>query len=192
MTSLAAAALLLAAFLSAAPRPDILLDPRALRATYDACSGRVMAVALRLLGDRGEAEDVVQETFLELWRRAERYDPARASVATWAVVIGRSRALDRLRARSSAARAAHAEASSPSLPTPAPLELAERREARARVAAALAELPPEQREALELAHFDGLSQSEIAARTGLPLGTVKTRVRLAMAKLSDRLGAEEP
>jgi RNA polymerase sigma-70 factor (ECF subfamily) len=158
----------------------------ALRSLYDVCSGKVMALALRLLGDRAEAEDVVQETFLELWRRAAEYDPSRADPATWAAVIGRSRALDRLRARSTAARIAAAQALEPvEDPRPAP---AEAREERQRIQAALAALPPEQREVIQLAYFEGLAQSEIAARTGQPLGTVKTRVRLAMEKLGAALG----
>jgi RNA polymerase sigma-70 factor (ECF subfamily) len=160
---------------------------QALRALYDLCSGKVMAIALRLLGDRAEAEDVVQETFLELWRRTADYDPTRASPATWAVVIGRSRALDRLRARSSAARVATAQAAEPvdADPGPQPVEV---REDQRRVREALSVLPPEQREVIELAYFEGLVQSEIAARTGQPLGTVKTRVRLAMEKLQLALG----
>jgi len=160
---------------------------QALRALYDLCSGRVMAIALRLLGDRAEAEDVVQETFLELWRRAADYDPSRATPTTWAVVIGRSRALDRLRARSSAARVATAQAAEPvsADPGPQPVEV---REDQRRVREALSSLPPEQREVIELAYFEGLVQTEIAARTGQPLGTVKTRVRLAMEKLQMALG----
>jgi RNA polymerase sigma-70 factor (ECF subfamily) len=160
---------------------------QALRALYDLCSRKVMAVALRLLGDRAEAEDVVQETFLELWRRAKEYDPARADPTTWAIVIGRSRALDRLRARSSAVRAGAALAAEPMSADPAP-EPAEAREEQQRVRAALSSLPSEQREVIELAYFDGLAQSEIAVRTGQPLGTVKTRVRLAMRKLETTLG----
>lgn len=160
---------------------------QALRALYDLCSGRVMAVALKLLGDRAEAEDVVQETFLELWRRAADYDPSRASPATWAVMVGRSRALDRLRARSSAARVATAQAAEPvsADPAPQPVEVREEQE---RVRSALSTLPPEQREVIELAYFEGLAQTEIAARTGQPLGTIKTRVRLAMEKLETALG----
>jgi RNA polymerase sigma-70 factor, ECF subfamily len=160
----------------------------ALRALYEHCSGKIMAVALKLLGDRAEAEDVVQETFLELWRRAAEYDPTRASPATWAVMIGRSRALDRLRARSSAARVAAAQVVDPAGADPGRPEPVEAREEQQRVKSALATLPPEQREVIELAYFEGLVQSEIAARTGQPLGTVKTRVRLAMEKLDLALG----
>ena len=179
--------LLVTAVLGRGPGGDAVDRRQALRALYDACSGKIMAVALRLLGDRSEAEDVVQETFLEVWRRAAEYDPARATAETWAVVIGRSRALDRLRSRSAAARAVSAQALEPTSADPAP-ESAEGHEERARVRGALSALPPEQREALELACFEGLTQSEIAARTGQPLGTVKTRVRLAMEKIGAALG----
>ncbi len=182
---------ILAAVLGRGPGGEPVDRARALRALYDACSGKVMAIALRLLGDRGEAEDVVQETFLELWRRSAAYDPARASLSTWAVVVGRSRALDRLRARGAAARLASAHAAEPEAAPELPDPL-EGKQERARVRAALAGLPAEQREVIDLAYFDGLSQSAIAARTGQPLGTIKTRVRLAMDKLSLALagGAE--
>jgi RNA polymerase sigma-70 factor, ECF subfamily len=179
--------LLVAAVLGRGPRGEAVDRGRALRALYDACSGKVMAVALRLLGDRGEAEDVVQETFLEVWRRAAEYDPARATAETWAIVIGRSRALDRLRSRSAAARAVSAQALEPVAVDP-PRPPGEASQERGRVRGALSALPAEQREALELAYFEGLTQSEIAARTGQPLGTVKTRVRLAMEKMGDALG----
>jgi RNA polymerase sigma-70 factor (ECF subfamily) len=179
--------LLIAVALGHGPGGDPVDRGQALRALYDLCSGKVMAVALKLLRDRAEAEDVVQETFLELWRRAADYDPSRASPATWAVVIGRSRALDRLRARSSAARVVSAQASEPVSADPAPQPVEVREEQR-RVRRALSALPPEQREVIELAYFEGLVQSEIAARTGQPLGTVKTRVRLAMEKLETALG----
>lgn len=179
--------LLVAVALRGGRRGEAVDRGQALRSLYDVCAGKVMAIALRLLGDRGEAEDVVQETFLELWRRAAEYDPSRASPVTWAVMIGRSRALDRLRARSSAARVATAQAAEPGRadPAPGPLEMSEEQR---RVREALATLPPEQREVIELAYFEGLVQSEIAARTGQPLGTVKTRVRLAMEKLVGALG----
>jgi RNA polymerase sigma-70 factor, ECF subfamily len=157
----------------------------ALRLLYRECGGRVMAVALRILGDRAEAEDVVQETFLELWRRAATYDAARSAPATWAVMVGRSRALDRLRSRTTAARASELSALDPSFRLA--VEPVEARQDRERVRRALDELPPEQREALDLAYYEGLSHGEIAARTGLPLGTVKTRLRLAMAKLQASL-----
>jgi RNA polymerase sigma-70 factor (ECF subfamily) len=158
-----------------------------LRALYEACSGRVMAVALHLLRDRAEAEDVVQETFLELWRRAPTFDPARGTREAFAVLIARSRALDRLRARGSALRAVESATADPPVPPPSPVELSEARQRGARVRSALGALPAAQREAIELAYFRGLTQTEIAARTGEPLGTVKTRLRLAMEKLAAQL-----
>jgi RNA polymerase sigma-70 factor (ECF subfamily) len=163
-----------------------------LRALYDACSGRAMAVAFHLLRDRAEAEDVVQESFLEVWRRAAGWDPARGSREAWLLLIARSRALDRLRARSSARRAAERAAADPVAPQPPPVEVAEAHQRRTRVRDALDELPPPQREAVELAYFGGLSQTEIAARLGEPLGTVKTRLRLAMEKLGARLAGDAP
>jgi RNA polymerase sigma-70 factor (ECF subfamily) len=163
-----------------------------LRALYAACSGRAMAIAFHLLRDRAEAEDVVQESFLEAWRRAAGWDPARGSRESWVLLITRSRALDRLRARSSARRAAERAAADPVPPQAPPVEAAEARQLRERVRDALDGLPPPQREAVELAYFGGLSQAEIAARLGEPLGTVKTRVRLAMEKLASRLAGEAP
>jgi RNA polymerase sigma-70 factor, ECF subfamily len=163
-----------------------------LRALYDACSGRVMAVALVLLRDRAEAEDVVQETFLELWRRPAAYDPARGTREAYVVLLGRSRALDRLRARDSARRAAERASDDPVPTAPPPLELAEVRQERERVQRALEALPAPQREAVQLAYFGGLSQTEIAARLGEPLGTVKTRLRLAMEKLAAHLAEDAP
>jgi RNA polymerase sigma-70 factor (ECF subfamily) len=180
-------ALVLAAALQGGTRLD---DPelRALRALYDACAGKILALALRLLRDRAEAEDVVQETFLEVWRRSSEYDPARASREGWAIMIGRSRALDRLRARASAARAITAEAAEPREEgAPPPLESVAAQEERVRVRDALARLPAEQRAVLELAWFDGLTHAEISSQTGHPLGTVKTRLRLGMEKLSAAL-----
>ena len=155
-----------------------------LRALYRECAGRVMAVALHLLRDRAEAEDVVQETFLELWRRAGAFDPSRASPAAYAVLIARSRALDRLRARSALSRAEGRATLDPPDPPAGPASQVEAGQEGARVRQALGALPPEQRRVVELAFFEGLSQREIADRTQEPLGTVKTRVRLGMEKLA--------
>jgi RNA polymerase sigma-70 factor (ECF subfamily) len=166
------------------------LDLAALRALYRACSGRMMAVALHLLRDRDEAEDVVQETFLELWRRAPSYDSARGSPEAWAVVIARSRALDRVRARGSARRAEERAGDEPPAQVSQPLEHAEASERRTRVRTALSSLPEAQRQAVELAFFAGLTQTEIAERLREPLGTVKTRLRLGMEKLAALLEGE--
>jgi RNA polymerase sigma-70 factor, ECF subfamily len=169
-------------------------DVAALRSLYDQHAPRAITIAYRILRNREEAEDIVQETFLEVWRRAAQFDPGRGGAVAWVVTIARSRAIDRLRARSIAGRtiasaAEEAEAMSPVAP-PTPALEAERRRDERRIADALGALPPAQRRTIELAYFEGLSQSEIAARTGCPLGTVKMRVKLAMAKLAALLGDE--
>lgn len=161
-------------------------DRGALRELYDRYARRVQALGLHLLRDAGEAEDLVQETFVDVWRRREEYDAARGSVLSWVLVIARSRALTRLRAQKSAQRRDDevAREGADEVQAPTALRAVEAREAQSQVSAALATLPPEQRQALELAYFEGLSQSEIAERTQEPLGTVKTRVRLGMQKMA--------
>jgi RNA polymerase sigma-70 factor (ECF subfamily) len=140
------------------------------------------------LASQEEAEDVLQETFVQVWRQADRFDASRGGVMAWVVTIARSRAVDRLRARGAAERAEIASrAEDDDIPTSSPSDEAEQRELRGRVCEALAALPAEQRRALELSYFDGLSQTEIAARLGDPLGTVKTRVRLGLGKLASLL-----
>jgi RNA polymerase sigma-70 factor (ECF subfamily) len=163
----------------------------ALRALYDDHAPRAMAIAMRVLRNEAEAEDIVQETFLEVWRRASQYDNQRGGAVAWLVTIARSRAIDRLRSSGTSSRAIEA-ASGTLIPTPdlLPSEQAERRSDELRVAAALAALPAEQRQTIELAYFEGLSQSEIAKKTGSPLGTVKMRVKLAMGKLANLLKHE--
>lgn len=165
-------------------------DHAALKDLYDSHAPRVLAIGLMLLKDRSEAEDVTQETFLDAWRRAPEFDRARGSVSAWICSIARSRAIDRLRSRGTAARAATAASREPAgPPPPPPLELAAARENREMLLAALQRLPPEQRTALELAYYEGLSQREIAERQQEPLGTIKTRVRLAMQRLGEFLAA---
>jgi RNA polymerase sigma-70 factor (ECF subfamily) len=164
-------------------------DESALATFYDRWSNRVYSLALRLLREARDAEDIVEETFWQAWRNAARFDATRGGVGTWLLTICRSRALDRIRARrrkqDDAALDDDAQYES-SQPDPSATMVAN--ETGRIVRAALAELPDEQRQAVELAYFRGLSQSEIAEKTGQPLGTVKTRVRLAMAKLREKLG----
>lgn len=164
---------------------------QAMRAVYARCAGRAWAVALRVLNSRADAEEVLQETFLEVWRRAREFDPSRGGLETWVTTIARTRAIDRKRALGTVARivedAAHQPPPASATPVD-PSEAAVRGQEQARVAAAMRELPPDQRKVVELAYFEGLSQREIAERTGDPLGTVKTRARLALEKLAALLG----
>ena len=169
-------------------------DESALAALYDRWVERVHTVAFWILKDSDEAEDVVEETFWQAWRTAARYDGNRSAASTWLVMIARSRSLDRLRAERrradwttspSTAGALLDEAVGRETDTAA---LPERGEHSVALAEAIGALPPEQRHALELAFFGGLSHSEIADQTAQPLGTVKTRIRLAMEKLRQRLG----
>ena len=164
-------------------------DARALKALYDRYAPRAKSVALRVLASAPEAEEIVQETFVEVWRRAARYEPGRGSVRAWIVTMARSRAIDRLRHRNVGERsvAGLAREDRPA-GVASPLEDVEQRVERERVLAALAELPEAQRRVIELAYYEGKSQREIAEVTGEPLGTIKTRVRLAMDKLSGLLG----
>jgi RNA polymerase sigma-70 factor (ECF subfamily) len=163
--------------------------PEALKSLYERVSSRAMAMAFRLLRDRFEAEDVVQETFVEVWKRAGQYEASRGGADAWVVAIARNRAIDRLRAQGSSARTARRAFAESEGVGPVPAEVpGERR--RERVIGALSALPAEQRRVIELAYFDGLTQTEIASHTNEPLGTVKTRVRLAMAKLADLLAEE--
>ena len=171
-------------------------DEHALGGLYDRWSPLVFSVCVHILGDDDEAEEAVEETFWQAWRQAERYDVTRGAVATWLTTIARSRALDRLRASrrrqeetmSHLSETKRAAVDATTRRGDDPARNAEVAERRVLVRQALLALPPEQREVLELAYFRGLSQTEIAEHTGQPLGTVKTRVRLAMEKLRDRLG----
>jgi RNA polymerase sigma-70 factor (ECF subfamily) len=168
-------------------------DESALGALYDRWSPLVHSVVARIAGDADDAEELVEETFLQAWRQAGRYEGARGGVSTWLVVIARSRALDRVRLAGHRRAAAaepleNAESAGSLLPdTHTPLAAAEIAETRQIVHAAMAKLPADQRETLELAYFRGLSQSEIAGMTGQPLGTVKTRCRLGLQKLREAL-----
>jgi RNA polymerase sigma-70 factor (ECF subfamily) len=163
-------------------------DAQALRALYDRYASRALAIALRILGGRPESEEVVQETFLELWRRARDFDRQRGAAAAWIAAMARNRAIDRLRSRGVYARHQSELADEPVRPSATPLEDVEQRIARESIGAALAELPVEQRRSIELAYFEGLTQREIAERTGEPLGTIKTRMRLGLEKLANLLG----
>ena len=165
-------------------------DAGALRLAYEAHAGRVMALALRIVRSKAEAEDVVQETFLEVWRRAGDYDVSRGELASWIASMARSRCIDRVRRARVRSRYAQQEASAAPEGVPDRLDDAvAMKEQAQRVRRLLDELPKEQREALELAYFEGLTQQQIAERIGAPLGTIKTRLRLALERLSKELGA---
>lgn len=163
-------------------------DEAALAALYDRYDAILLGLLLRILRSRAEAEDVLQEVFLQVWRRAADFDEARGRAFTWLVTLARSRAIDRLRAldaRERAALASSADGAEQTADAADDVLHAERREF---VRAALAEIPEEQRRALTLAYYEGLTQTEIAARTGQPLGTVKTRMRAGLMKLRAILG----
>ena len=165
-------------------------DETALGALYDQWSRSLYSLVLHLLRDADEAEDVVEETFWQAWRKAATYEPSKGAVSTWLLTIGRRKALDRLRARKrhreDPVRSDRTFADIPSSAAD-PAQEVEGAELRENVRTALRSLPEEQRQVLELGYFKGLSQSEIADATGQPLGTVKTRMRLAMQKLREPL-----
>jgi RNA polymerase sigma-70 factor (ECF subfamily) len=170
-------------------------DERALGELYDRWEDAVRVCALSIVDEAAEAEDVVEDVFWQAWRQSSRFDADRGSVGAWLMTIARSRALDRARARRRSRETSGIEeldqggADAAISTSSDPLADAERGERSRMVRDALRDLPAEQRESLELAYFEGLSQTEIAERTGHPLGTVKTRMRLAMQKLRASLSA---
>ncbi|GAB4480356.1 MAG: sigma-70 family RNA polymerase sigma factor [Anaerolineae bacterium] len=168
-------------------------DEQALSALYDRYSRLVYSIAVHLLGDSGRAEEVTLDVFMRVWEKAGVYDPQQAKVQTWLVSMARNRAIDMLRRQR-----VRPEGSSTPLDEVdhmlasgglSPEQAAQQALEADRVQAALAELPAEQRQVILLAYFRGYSQSQIAAELGLPLGTVKTRARLAMEKLRQLLQA---
>ena len=174
------------------PRADIALlnrviarDASAIGELYDRHSRLLFGLILRILRDRSEAEEVLQEVFVQIWTRADTYQVELGVPAAWMVRVARNRAIDRLRANAVRIRTAEAT------PLPPPVESPETRaalsEQQRAIARALDTLPPEQRQLIECAYFQGLTQSELAERFGLPLGTVKTRVRTGLMTLKREL-----
>lgn len=160
-------------------------DEAALAAVYDRYAGMLSSVLNRILRDSQAAEEILQDTFFQLWRTAARFDAARGSLAGWLLVIARNRAISRLRRRNPAAGE---ELGENSVVLPLNLESSvAQQQLLARAKNALDRLPAEQRACVELAYFEGLTHTEIAQRTGDPLGTVKTRLRSAVETLKRNL-----
>jgi RNA polymerase sigma-70 factor (ECF subfamily) len=160
-------------------------DERALGELYDRLGGVAYRLAVRILRDPALAQDAVQDAFLAVWRTAAAFDPNRGKASTWLLTLVHRRAVDVVRREDR--RRAEPLDDAPVASGDATDESAEVREERRRVQAALAQLPPDQREALELAYYGGLSQSELAERLGVPLGTVKSRMFTGLSKLRDLL-----
>lgn len=163
-------------------------DEAALASLYDRYRLILFGLILRILHSRPEAEDILQDVFIQVWKTAANFDESRGRPFTWLVTLARSRSIDRLRALGSRQRIAdEASQAAPESISDAAAD-ALQSEQRGVVRAALGELPAEQREALVLAYFEGLTQTEIAARLNAPLGTVKTRMRSGMTRLRELLG----
>jgi RNA polymerase sigma-70 factor (ECF subfamily) len=165
-------------------------DQSAAERLYGAYASRIYGLGLVMLGNEAAAEDLVQDTFVKVWRNAERYDPARGSLDTWVLLMARNLAIDALRRRVLEARTL--EATRPrdeADPAVGPEALAERSDLVDRARRAMAALSAEQRAALELAYFGGKTSVEVAEMEGIPLGTAKTRIRSALLKLRESLEA---
>ena len=168
-------------------------DQSAFSALYDRLSRPLYSLALRMLGDAGDAQDALQDVFLQIWSRAATYNPEQSTVFSWTVLLTRSRVIDRLRARKRRLRVVDSAtgdedadvADASTMESGA--DTADKNDEAARVRSVLNNLPSEQREAIELAFFGDLTHHEIAARLGEPLGTIKARIRRGLLKLRERL-----
>ncbi len=164
-------------------------DGAALQRLYDATSAKLFGVCLRILSNKDESEDVLQEVYLTIWRRADRYQASRASVMAWIATIARNRAIDRLRARGPLAYAAPVEAIVVPDPTPLASALLEQAEDNAALHRCLEELDPRTAGVIRTAFFEGVTYEALAARLDTPLGTVKSWIRRGLLKLK---GCLEP
>ncbi len=160
-------------------------DEEALSALYDRYSGLVFSEAKRILRDTGAAEEILQDLFYQVWRTAERFDPAKGSLAGWLLVAARNRAISKLRRKTGKTEDLDENGVSLSIDVESH---AAQNLLLDKVRTVMGNLPESQREALECAYFEGMSHTEIAEKTGQPLGTVKTRIRSAMEALKKVLG----
>jgi len=167
-------------------------DRAAFLGFYDRYSPLLFSVAARVLGDRKEAEDVLQDVMLVIWNKSGEYNPQLGTLSSWAVALTRNKALDRLRARTRRLRLieeAALQAEDPDVSSyPSANEIVHGRERAQLLRDAMTVLPADQRMAIELAFFTGLSQSDIATRLQQPLGTIKARIRRGMLRLREQLG----
>lgn len=168
-------------------------DQAAFSDLYDRLNKPLFSMILQMVGDPAEAEDALQEATLQIWRRAGAYDPAQSSVFTWAVMLTRSRVIDRLRARGRRARliaeSADEDESATAIASEAEnaAESATKSDDAARARAALLKLPRDQRQAIEMAFFNDMTHLEIAEQSREPLGTVKARIRRGLLKMRETL-----
>ena len=167
-------------------------DQQAFSQLYDHSSTLLYTLAFRILGNREEADDLLQDVYLEVWRKVVRYDVGRGTPIAWLITVTRSRAIDRLRARNTRGHRANVGLDTTHSSTvadlgPSPFETQADQELRMAVGSAITGLPPAQQQAIELAYYEGLSHNEIAARLNQPLGTVKTRIKLGMSRLRESL-----
>jgi RNA polymerase sigma-70 factor (ECF subfamily) len=166
-------------------------DERAAAVLYDRFSSRIYGLGIVMLGNDHAAQDLVQDTFVKIWRNADRFDAARGRLETWVLLMGRSLAIDALRRRVLEQRSLRAAGEPDEAdPTPGPDERAVTGDLAERARRAMARLSPEQRAAVELAYFGGRTSAEVAAMEGVPQGTVKTRIRAALLHLRDDMATE--
>jgi len=164
-------------------------DEQAFAALYDATAARVHGLVLRVIRDPAQAEEVTQEVFLQVWRTAARFDEAKGSPLAWLMTLAHRRAVDRVRAAEAVSRQDTSyHRNNHVVDHDSTAEAAEKSMEARRVRAALAELTPVQREALELAYFGGYTHSEVAAMLDLPVGTAKTRIRDGLIRMRDAIG----
>jgi RNA polymerase sigma factor (sigma-70 family) len=167
-------------------------DPGAADTLYRRFAGRIYGLGLVMLGSDAAAQDLVQDTFVKLWRNAERYDRSRGKLETWVLLMARSLAIDAIRRRVLEVRTLeHVDRPLEADQTPGPDDMAVTRDLTERARRAMASLPPEQRAALELAYLGGKTSREISDLEGIPIGTAKTRIRAALLRLRESMAGED-